>query len=135
MQFKVPQFIDVEDKIFGPLTWKQFLYLAGGAGVCFFFFRILPLWAAIPLMLPFAALSLSLTFLKINERPFPFILQAYISYALQNKLYIWKQRSGKKIKEEKIKEEEPIQESKFTESKLRDLSWSLNVLDKNKNGK
>ncbi len=33
MRFEVPQFIDVEDKIFGPFTFKQFLYLAGGAGL------------------------------------------------------------------------------------------------------
>ncbi|MFM2424198.1 MAG: hypothetical protein RLZZ70_589, partial [Candidatus Parcubacteria bacterium] len=30
MQFEVPQFIEIEDKIFGPLTWKQFLYVGGG---------------------------------------------------------------------------------------------------------
>jgi hypothetical protein len=29
MQFRVPQFIDIEDKLFGPLTFKQFIYLAG----------------------------------------------------------------------------------------------------------
>ena len=33
MMFSVPQFIDVEDKIIGPLTLKQFIYLAGGAGL------------------------------------------------------------------------------------------------------
>ena len=27
MQYQVPQFIEVEDKIFGPLTFKQFLYI------------------------------------------------------------------------------------------------------------
>ena len=33
MRFEVPQFVDIEDKIFGPLTFKQFIYIAGGAGV------------------------------------------------------------------------------------------------------
>ena len=32
MRFEVPQFIEIEDKIIGPLTWKQFIYLAGGVG-------------------------------------------------------------------------------------------------------
>jgi len=32
MRFEVPQFIEVEDKIFGPFTWKQFIYLMGGEG-------------------------------------------------------------------------------------------------------
>jgi hypothetical protein len=29
MEYQVPQFIEVEDKIFGPLTWKQFIYWVG----------------------------------------------------------------------------------------------------------
>ena len=39
MQFKVPQFLDIEDKIFGPFTFKEFVYLAGGAGLCFILYR------------------------------------------------------------------------------------------------
>ena len=42
MQFQVPQFIEIEDKIFGPLTFKQFIYLAGGGGLCFLLYTILP---------------------------------------------------------------------------------------------
>jgi hypothetical protein len=30
MRHEVPQFIDIEDKIFGPLTFLQGLYLIGG---------------------------------------------------------------------------------------------------------
>jgi len=46
MQYQVPQFIEIEDKIFGPLTLKQFLYLAGGGGLCLLFFTLLPLYLA-----------------------------------------------------------------------------------------
>lgn len=134
MQFRVPQFIDVEDKIFGPLTFKQFLYLVGGAGICFIIFKALPLILAIPLMIPFAGLAAALAFMKINDRPFINFLESYFSYAFKTKLYIWKQ----KIKKKEDKKVEDIidagvlknTESRFTESKLRDLSWSLNVLDK-----
>lgn len=35
MQFQVPQFIEVEDKIFGPLTFKQFVYIAGGVALMY----------------------------------------------------------------------------------------------------
>ena len=42
MQFQVPQFIEIEDKIFGPLTFKQFIYLAGGVGAS------IVLWLYIP---------------------------------------------------------------------------------------
>jgi hypothetical protein len=41
MRYQVPQFIDVEDKVIGPLTIKQFIYLAGGAGMCFVIFHFI----------------------------------------------------------------------------------------------
>jgi hypothetical protein len=47
MRFQVPQFIEVEDKIFGPLTVKQFIYLAGGAGLVFILYHFLPTWISI----------------------------------------------------------------------------------------
>src|SRR3972149_3654312 len=72
MRFKVPQFIDIEDKIFGPFTFKEFVYLAGGAGLCYVFFRILPLYASVPLILIVATFSLCLTFVKINKKPSSF---------------------------------------------------------------
>ena len=42
MQFQVPQFIEVEDKIFGPLTLKEFLYLGGGIGMAVVLFIFVP---------------------------------------------------------------------------------------------
>ena len=47
MRFQVPQFIEVEDKIFGPLTLKQFIYVFGGGGLCFVFYTFLPLILAV----------------------------------------------------------------------------------------
>jgi hypothetical protein len=44
MHYQVPQFIEIEDKIFGPLTLKQFIYLAGGVGLCLIFFSLLPIY-------------------------------------------------------------------------------------------
>src|SRR3989337_4032462 len=99
MRFKVPQFIDIEDKIFGPFTFKEFVYLAGGAGLCYVFFRILPLYASVPLILIVATFSLCLTFVKINKKPFIEILQAFFMYLLQSKLYIWKKKMEKTKKE------------------------------------
>ena len=42
MHFQTPQFIEIEDKIFGPLTLKQFIYLAGAAGLSFTAYSLLP---------------------------------------------------------------------------------------------
>ena len=39
-QFVVPQFIDVEDKVIGPVTVRQFLILLVGGGVLFIAYRL-----------------------------------------------------------------------------------------------
>jgi hypothetical protein len=131
MQFKVPQFIDVEDKLFGPFTFHQFAYLIGGAGLAFVLYKVLPIWISIFLIIPVVTLSLLLVFYKMNGKPFIFYLQAGISYLISGKLYIWKQRLAKP--EDKEKEEVTPQMVSVipmtTESKLKDLSWSLDVKD------
>ena len=131
MQFKVPQFIDIEDKIFGPLTWKQALYLAGGAGLTYLSLKLLPSFLALPVAIFFAGLALMLAFYKINYQPFVVILQSWLSYSVSKKLYIWKQ-PGQKKKEMIKKDQTPISDTghKLTEEKLRDIAWSLDVLDK-----
>ena len=76
MQFKVPQFLEIEDKIFGPFTFKEFVYLAGGTGLCFMLYRALGvLLGAIPIII-IASLSLALTFYKPNSKPFINMLES-----------------------------------------------------------
>jgi len=131
MQFKVPQFLDIEDKIFGPFTFSEFVYLAGGAGLCFVLYRLLGLLFGITPMLAVAAFSLALTFYKPNSKPFVFMLEAGFRYALQDKLFIWK-RKIKKIKRKEVQEEivtPTIHDPRLNGGKLRDLAWSLDVLD------
>jgi len=69
MQFKVPQFLDIEDKIFGPFTFKQFVYLAGGAGLCFTLFKLLGLFLELIPILAVAGLALALAFYRPNNKP------------------------------------------------------------------
>ncbi|MFM2392074.1 MAG: hypothetical protein RLZZ546_51 [Bacteroidota bacterium] len=130
MQFKVPQFLDIEDKIFGPFTFSQFAYLAGGAGICFFLYKFFGfLIGAIPIILV-ASLALALTFWRPNSKPFSDMIEAFLIYISQSRLYIWQR---KKIKKEAYKQEEKekpvIHNPKLSNSKLRDLAWSLDVLD------
>ncbi len=133
MQFIVPQFIDIEDKVIGPLTFKQFMYLAGGAGLAFAVYKLVPPIISIPIALAFVTLAFSLTFVKVNGKPFVFVLQAFISYFFQSKLYIWK-KIPKKEEQQEIVSQEPQEKADFsiprlTESRLGDLSWSLDILD------
>lgn len=136
MQFKVPQFLDIEDKIFGPFTFKQFVYLAGGGGLCFVLYKALGLLFGIIPMLLIAGLSLALTFYRPNNKPLINMIEAGFKYLIQNKLYIWKKRKAKKTTRQqaeditKQKNEILNQDGvKLGGNKLRDLAWSLDVLD------
>ncbi len=134
MQFKVPQFIDIEDKIFGPFTFHQFAYLIGGGGMIYVIYRILPIWISIFVMIPLAVLTVCLVFVKINNKPFVYYLQAAFTYFTSNKLYVWKQRLVKKSEpqEENINPTAVSNVPVLTENRLKDLSWSLDVQDNNK---
>ena len=132
MQFKVPQFLEIEDKIFGPFTFKEFVYLAGGGGLCFVLYKLLGLvWGAIPILLV-AGFSIALAKYKPNEKPFINLLEAGFNYLTQSKLYIWKRRVVNVAEKNKIEAEKiiPSRETvRLGGNKLRDLAWSLGVLD------
>ncbi|MDD5720947.1 MAG: PrgI family protein [Candidatus Pacebacteria bacterium] len=150
MQFKVPQFLDIEDKIFGPFTFREFVYLAGGAGLCFILYKLLGLILGIIPILAVAGFSLALTFYKPNNKPFINIIESGFKYFTQNKLYIWKKKANKTTSSPAFSKGEgalsfgeglggvnKIQmmhpgSSPLSGSKLRDLAWSLDVLDLSK---
>ena len=133
MRFQVPQFIDVEDKIFGPLTLKQFIYLAGGAGISFVVYEFVTLLIALPIILVILAFSAALAFWKINNKPFITVVEAAFKYYFASKLYIWRKEDRKpmaKTSAEAIKEAKnyaSIMVPKISDSKLKDLAWSLDV--------
>lgn len=128
MRFQVPQFIEVEDKLFGPFTFKQFVYLAGGVGAVVALFTTLPKILAFFLSIPVVALALGLTFIKVNNRPFIYMLESLFSYTIGEKLYIWKKEQKKAVKTNSGEEKNPeLFIPKLSNSKLKDLSWSLDV--------
>lgn len=136
MYFQVPQFIDIEDKIFGPLTFKQFIYVLGGGGAVFVLSKLLPTFIGIIIGLPILGFALALAFYKVNGRPFIDIVQAWFSYKTGARLYLWKRREATT---ENIKKRDsvPVVDSptyvpKVSQSKLKDLSWGLDVLDNSK---
>lgn len=130
MVYKVPQFIEVEDKIFGPLTFKQFIYLAGGAGACFVIWTFIPIkFLAILLILPVAAFALALAFYRVNNRPFVIMVESYLKYIIAGRLYLWHKNPPKPMqrKSEREKSPETLLVPKLSGSRLKELAWSLDV--------
>jgi len=97
MRFEVPQFIEVEDKIVGPFTWKQFIYVAGGIGVGVVSFLVLPVFLFALIGVPIMVLAGFLAFHPINNRPFSIFLESFFQYTTSKKLYLWKRDSEQTI--------------------------------------
>lgn len=129
--FTVPQFIDVESKLVGPFSFVQFVYILGGAGFCFLLWRLLPSFIAVILMVPVAALSISLAFVKINNRPFIITFISAIKYYINGKIYLWK-KSKKTPKAREVETPSSLGQitpNKVSGKKLSDIAWSLDVHD------
>lgn len=94
MQFQVPQNIDMEDKIIGPLTLIQFLYLLVGGIIDYLLFisfgSSLIFWI---IGLPVAVFALALAFLKIQDQPLAHFVKAGLVYLSRPKTRLW-QREG-----------------------------------------
>ncbi len=130
MEYQVPQFIEVEDKIFGPFTLKQFIYVAGGIGLCAVLVLYLPLTIGIILAIPVAAFSGALAFYKVNNKSFVDILESGIKYYTTDRLYLWKKEKKNEsvsVSAPAAPERAPV--SPLSRSKLHDLAWSLDVKD------
>jgi hypothetical protein len=131
MRFQVPQFIEVEDKIFGPLTLKQFIYLLGGGGLSFIIYTVVDNFlVSLIFIIPVIAFALALTFYKINNKPFINVVESAFNYYIGNKLYIWK-KVDKKIETKNIVGQSTSTSEfyvpKLSDSKLKDLTWSLDI--------
>jgi len=92
VQFKVPQNIDMADRIVGPLTLVQFLYLLVGGLVLYFLLNTVePINPTLffALGLPVALFSLALAFLRVQDQPFPRFVGAFIMFLVTPKTRIW----------------------------------------------
>lgn len=88
-QFVVPQFIDVEDKIFGPVTARQFVILMAVFLVDFILFRLLPFvtFALVGILL--IVLGGIVAFVKINGAPFHYFVLNLIQTFKKPHLRVW----------------------------------------------
>ncbi len=133
MQFQVPQFIEVEDKIFGPFTFKQFVYIAGGLGLAYVLWRLLPTFIAAPLALAVIGFAAALAFMQYNGRPFMIALETAFFYLIHTKLYLWNNKTKKRIAEAKNNPKLPQENlyvPKLTDSRLHELAWSLDIKER-----
>lgn len=126
---KVPQRIDMEDRVIGPLTLTQFFYVLFGG----LFLYLLNSWTAgspfriiyyvlFPII---AALSVALAFVKIQERPFIYFLGSLVRYLQRPRRRVWLKGQNQKMTKivEKINDSNKKKQSKGLDlARVRDIA-------------
>lgn len=131
MQFQVPQFIETEDKIIGPLTLRQFLYVAAGAGIAFVLFFFLQTWLWIIITMVISSVSVAFAFVKINGRPLSALAGSAFGFYWKPRFYLWEKEQPSAPEEKRFKlptlPQEPKKETAPREEKsgIRKLSQQL----------
>lgn len=88
-QFVVPQFIDVEDKILGPITTRQFAILMVTALVMFIIYKILYIWYALAVDVTLLGAALVVAFVRINGQPFHYFLLNFLQTFRRPDVRVW----------------------------------------------
>ncbi|MBO4276594.1 PrgI family protein [Candidatus Saccharibacteria bacterium] len=89
-QYKVPQDVEADDKLIGPFSFRQFVYLlivGGLVALAVGLFQLFPLLAIIPV--PFALFFLTLALPLKKDQPMETYLAAIVSYYLKPRTRIW----------------------------------------------
>ena len=135
-QFTVPQFIDVEDKIFGPITSRQFIILISAVGPILVAFKLADtaLFAFITFLIGGSAIMLA--FVKINGQSFHYFLLNIIQTLRRPSRRLWHKSYSdgelrdfiKAAEEAKRPSGEVKQERKnISGTRIRDLSFMVNT--------
>ncbi|MEK7494077.1 MAG: PrgI family protein [Patescibacteria group bacterium] len=96
-QFQVPQFIDVEDKILGPITMRQFfiMLIPLGAGILLYF--LLRFWLVVIIELPLVIGCALFAFYRPYGMRFSRFFAAFLSYSLKPRMFIWKREEHARV--------------------------------------
>ena len=128
MQYSVPQFIDIEDKIVGPLTGKQTLYLLLGGAILFVAQITCDMGLFIVIAIPTIVFSLALAFYKPQGRTLAAYLKAAVLYIISPHIFIWKREISKQeIKRAIKKTKKELPKKAITKNRLRELAWILDT--------
>lgn len=89
MMYNVPQFIDVEDKVAGPLTWRQLLWMIAMGVIVFLLWMIVGGVAAFVLGVPVVLIFAALAFYRPNGQPLiGFALNGFF-FLFRPKVIMW----------------------------------------------
>lgn len=132
-QFVVPQFIDVEDKIFGPITTRQFMILLTAAIIVFLAYRLGDFSFFIFILAVVGGLALVFAFVRVNGQTFHYFLLNITQTFRKPSLRVWgKSHTDEELnyyrKEGQLVVQVPIAQRKTVRpQRIRDLALIVNT--------
>jgi len=88
----VPQFLDIEDKIFGPISVRQFIEMLIGGMLIVLFYRVFDFLTFIITGLLVVMITVVVAFGKIQGQVFHYFLLNFVQTMKSPKLKIWRSR-------------------------------------------
>ena len=95
MRYQVPQFIEMEDKIVGPFTFKQFIYLASVPAICYVLNFFVEVAYVILVGVIFFPVAVMLAFSKVNGKPFMEFVKSLLKFIRRPQAYVWRRLFNK----------------------------------------
>lgn len=133
-QFVVPQFIDVEAKIIGPITARQFAIMLGVLLVEFILYRlVLNIWILLLIGLPVLGTGITFAFARVNGQPFHYMMLNVVQTFRKPRLRVWDKTmtlediKARQISEIVIPPPEPPKKKTLERSRLAELSLIANT--------
>lgn len=130
-RFIVPQFIDAEDRIFGPVTVRQFIIVIIGALFIFAAYKLADFALFALETFVIVALTLLFAFVKVNGAPFHLFFVNFLNNVTRPKIRIWHKENVRveefKSKNENRKETYVKPKRLLPSSKLSELSLIIDT--------
>ena len=105
MQFQVPQFIETEDKIVGPLSLRQFIYVGVGFLIAALLYFVLQTWLWIFVAAISVGGAIAIAFVKIEGRPLANVITSAVSFYWNPQIYVWQPNHPSLPKTKTVEEE------------------------------
>lgn len=130
-RFVIPQFIDEEAKIIGPVTGRQFVLLLVGVMFEFIVFRLADFALFLLIGIPFGLFIVVLAFLKIRGQKFHYFLLSFFQKLRRPNVRVWQHTADMivLVKPQKpvAKKPEVVQKTPITTGRLTELSLVVNT--------
>jgi len=112
MQFKIPQFLERQPLIIGPLAFKQSLYFGVAILISFYLYSVAPFPIFLIVSIPLMSFAFSLAFIKIEGIPLSEVISQSFGFILSPKIYLWEKKENlRPIKFKDQKQEEKKEKS------------------------